>query len=165
MTHPPEARAAVRAAYVYDRLSIGEAATRAGVGERTARTWKSEAQAAGDDWDRARAAAQMAGDSRQMLVQALLEDYIRLHQSTQDALLKADVPALAKAEALSRLADAFGKTMSAVGRAAPQLSALAIAGEVVQELARFVQQHHPEAAPALLEVLEPFGDHIAKKYA
>lgn len=101
--------------------------------------------------------------ARQLLVQHLLEDYLRLHRVTQDALTEAaDRDALKTAEALSKLANAFTRVMDAVGRASPELSRLAILADLIAELRRFTQTRHPQHAPALLAVLEPFADHVTK---
>lgn len=166
MAYAAEVIAAVRDAYVRERLPLEAAARRQAVPERTARRWKSDAAESGDDWDRARAAGALAGGSRELLVQAVIEDYIALHQATQRALLDgADLDPLERAEALSRLADAFGKTMSAVGKASPALSEIAITGRVLQDLAAFIEREAPEACEPLLAVLEPFGRWCQREYA
>lgn len=166
MAYGAETVAAVRDAYVRERLPLDAAARRQSVPERTARRWKSDAAEAGDDWDRARAAGALAGSSRELLAQAVIEDYIALHQATQRALLDGgNLDPLERAEALGRLADAFSKTMAAVGKASPALSEIAITGRVLQDLAGFVQRDHPEAAEPLLKVLEPFARWCQKEYA
>jgi transposase len=55
MAHAQETISAVRAAYVHERLPLKAAASKHGVSYATARTWKSKAGAAGDDWDKAHA--------------------------------------------------------------------------------------------------------------
>lgn len=116
--------------------------------------------------DRADLPAGFGTDGRQLLVQHLLEDYLRLHRATQDALAEAaDRDALKTAEALSRLATAFTRVVDAVGRAAPELSRLAILADFIAELRRFVQARFPEHAQALLAVLEPFAEHLTRPTA
>jgi hypothetical protein len=163
--HAPEKRAIVRAAYVYQRQSLPSAAETADIPLPTARRWKSEAEAEGDDWDKARSIASMAETGRSTIVQAVIEDYLSLHQATIEQL-KGDkeTPVLAKAEALSRLADAFTKTMGAAGRASPELSRLAVATDVLRRLTEFVGKQKPAFAEALLDVLEPFAAELAKSY-
>lgn len=165
MAHPPEAASKLRAAYVYDRLSLEAAADRVGISAATARRWKSRAEAEGDDWERARSAARLAGDGAQTIAQMILEDYLLLHQATVEGI-KGDpmLPPIQKAETLSRLADAWTKTMAAVGKASPELSRLAVATDVLQRLAKHVGEQHPHLAEALLEVLEPFAADLAKAY-
>ncbi len=146
-------------------MTLEQAAERHDVSVGTARRWKSAAEAAGDDWERARSAARLAGDGMQLVAQMILNDYLLLHQATIDGIREAaDIPPLNKAEALSRLADAFTKTMSAVGKAAPELSKLAVATDVLQRLAKYVAGNRPDLAAALLEVIEPFAAELAKDY-
>src|SRR5574341_1435124 len=106
--HDEALRRALRAAYVHDAQTVEAAAARLKLPVGTARRWKRVAKAAGDDWDKARAAARIAGSGIQAVAGAVLEDFVLLFQSTLTAL-KAD-PDLSpgeKAEALSRLSDAF----------------------------------------------------------
>jgi len=53
MAHPPEMRSNVRDAYI-SGLDLEMAAGKAGVPYPTARKWKSDAKAEGDDWDKSR---------------------------------------------------------------------------------------------------------------
>src|SRR5690606_4576085 len=61
MAHPDETRRALRAAYVFDQLTLEAACTLHQVPVATARRWKSEARRAGDDWEKAQAAQLLAG--------------------------------------------------------------------------------------------------------
>jgi transposase len=166
MAHPPEIRARLRAAYVHERLSLEQAGARLEVSAATARRWKLDAERAGDDWDRARSATRLAGDGMAQVAQMILEDYLLLHQSTIEGV-KSDLQLqpLQKAEVLSKLADAFTKTMSAVGKASPELSKLSVATDVLQRFAAFVGTRHPHLAEGMLEVIEPFAASLARDYA
>jgi hypothetical protein len=165
MAHPPETTAKLRAAYVYERLGLEAAAEKAGVSIASARRWKRDAESAGDDWDRARSAARLAGDGNSLLSQMILDDYLTMHQSTIEGVKDAaDMTPLQKAEVMSRLADAFTKTMAAVSKASPQLNRLGVATDVLQRLSRYAAEVHPHLAPALLEVLEPFSVELAREY-
>jgi hypothetical protein len=167
MAKGPEAKAAVRAAYVHRKLPIAQCVKglRPKVSPDTARRWKAEARAAGDDWDRARSASHLAGQGAEAVTQAVLEDFVALFQSTlTDLKDDAEVAAIDKAEAISRLSDAYHKTMSAVTRGNGKLSKLAVAMETVEKLAGFVQARFPRHANAFLEILEPFGEEISKVY-
>lgn len=164
MAHPPETRQAVRRAYIYDRLDLEAAAAKHEVGYATARRWKTQAAAAGDDWDKARAATSLSAGSTSTVAQLVLSDFLANYQATMEDLRSAEVPAMDKAEALSRMADAFTKTMSAVAKASPEMARFAVANELLQDLAVFVRDQHPEHLQAVIEILEPFGVFIAKKY-
>lgn len=166
MAHPPETRQRLRQLYVYDRLSLEAAAERIEVPLGTARRWKAAAEAEGDDWERARSAASLSTAGAGAVAQIVLQDFLTLHQSvTGEVMNLPPANALAKAEAMSRLADAFTKTMGAVARAAPDLHRYAVASELLQDLAVFVGDRYPQHAPALAEVLEPFALDVAKRYA
>ena len=166
MAHPPEIQAKLRAAYVYDRLGLEAAAEKAGISIATARRWKREAETSGDDWERARSAARLSGDGTQTIAQLILDDYLVLHQATIESVKGADnISPIDKAEIMSRMADAFTKTMSAVSKASPQLNRLGIATDVLQRLSRYTAEVHPHQVEALLEVLEPFAAELSRDYA
>jgi hypothetical protein len=165
MAHPPETRASLRADYVYNRLPLEAAAEKRGIGYATARRWKSDAANEGDDWDRARSAARLAGDGLRTTTQLILEDYLVLHQATVDGVKECqEASAIEKAVILSRLADAFTKTMAAVSKASPELSRLAVATDVLQRLASYVSERHPDRIEHLLDIIEPFAAELAKEY-
>ncbi|MFL7904694.1 DUF1804 family protein [Azospirillum argentinense] len=165
MAHPPETRQRLRQIYIYDRLSLEAAADKAGVPLGTARRWKAAAEAEGDDWERARSAASLSSAGAGAVAQIVLQDFLTLHQSVTGEVMNLPAEsALAKAEAMSRLADAFTKTMNAVAKAAPDLHRFAVASELLQELARFVADRYPQHTIAMAEVLEPFALDVAKRY-
>lgn len=165
MAHPPETRQKLRARYIHDGLGLEQAAQRLGLSPRTASRWKQEAAEAGDDWDKARSASLLAGEGAEAVSRAVLEEFLKLFQSTiEDIKRNKDLKPLDKAEGLSRLSDAYVKTMRCIQKSSPELSRLAVASEVLQLLARFVRENHPQHAKAILEVLEPFGEELVKTY-
>lgn len=165
MAHGQEVKTAVRGSYIYERLSLEAAADKHDVALGTVRRWKGLAAAMGDDWDKARGAAALSTSGAGMIAQMVLADFLTLHQATMDQLRdEKDVPALDKAEAISRLSDAFHKTMAAVAKAAPELGRYAVATELLQLLAVFVRDRFPQHGAAMAEVLEPFAGFVAEKY-
>lgn len=165
MAHPPEMRQRLRALYIHERLSLEAAADKAGVPLGTARRWKGQAEAEGDDWEKARAAASLSTAGAGAVAQIVLQDFLMLHQAVVEEVRNLPAEsALAKAEAMSRCADAFTKTMAAVAKAAPDLGRYAVASELLQDFARFVHEKYPQHAPALAEVLEPFALDVAQRY-
>jgi len=165
LAHPAETVDALRRAYVIDRLPIEAAAEKVGVPPSTARKIKARAEGKGDDWDKARSVAALTAAGAGSIAQLVLADFLALHQSTVEALrTDAAIPPLARAEAMSRLADAFTKTMGAVAKAAPELGRFAVASELLEELARFVRGDFPQHGGAFVEVLEPFGAMLAAKW-
>jgi predicted ArsR family transcriptional regulator len=165
MAHPPETRTRLRAFFIHDGLSLDTAAERLSLSSRTATRWKQEALAKGDDWDKARAASRLAGEGAEAVSQAVLEEFLALFQTTLGEIKgNRDLKPMERAEAISRLSDAYTKTMSSVAKSAPKLNRLAVASEVLQLLAKFVQTKVPKHAPALMEVLEPFGEELVAAY-
>lgn len=165
MAHKPEVKAAVRDAYVVGKLTLEQAAAKHTVPLATARKWKAAAELAGDDWDRSRAAHSLTSSGAGTVAQLVLHDFLQLHEATVEGL-KADstIPPLARAEAMSKLADAFTKTIAAVAKAAPDLGRFAVATELLRDLAAFVAARFPEHRGAVAEILEPFAAEIARRY-
>lgn len=164
MAHAPEIKAAVRRSYIVERLPLEAAAEKHDVPYQTVRNWKRRAGENGDDWDRARAAARMAAGGLGDLTTQVLEEFALLFQSTMDEIGGGDYDGLAKAEAMSRLADAYTKTVKAAGGGDNRIARLSVALDVLERLVNYVQQHYAQHAPALLEILEPFGEHLNEAY-
>lgn len=164
MAYSHEIREAVRNAYVRERLPLEAASERVGVSYSTAQAWKRKDKADGLCWDKARQATRMATGGLGDLTTELLEDFAVLFQTTVEQIRDADVDPLKKAEAISRLSDAYTKTMRAATKGAPEIGRLAMALEVLDSFAKFVRAQHPEHAEALITVLEPFGQQLAANY-
>lgn len=160
--HPPERRDAVRAAYVYQRMPLEAAAKQGGVAHQTARAWKRQAKAQGDDWDRARGAARMASGGLGDLTAQVLEDFALLFGSTMEQLKGPDINPLDRAEAMSRLSDSYVKVVKAAGNASPPLAELSVAMKVLSELSEYIRDNHPADLPRFAAILEPFGQRLAQ---
>ncbi len=164
MAHSPEARAAVRGAYVHKAYPLEEAARQAGIPEATAKRWKAQGARLGDDWDKARAISYMAGQGAEDVMMSVLMQIVTLAQSTMADMQTAEIDPLVRVEAISRLSDAYHKTAAAIAKGSPKLNKLSVAMDVLERFAEYLRAHHPKLAPALLEVLEPFGHELAKHY-
>ncbi len=165
MAHGLETRRVLRGAYVHKMLTMEEAAKEAGISLGTAVRWKREAKADGDDWDKARSAALLSSNGAEAVSQIVLEQFVILFQSTLEAL-KNDMNSspLSKAEAISRLSDAYNKTMSAVAKNNPKLNKLAVAMEVVNLQANFIRDRYPNLAPQFADMLADFGEKITEAF-
>ena len=62
------------------------------------------------------------------------------------------------------LRDSFHKTMASFKRLMPETSRHTVALDALQRLAGFAQARYPQHVPALIEMLEPFGEELAKAY-
>ena len=165
MAHGSEKVAAVRAAYVHERLPLEIAAARVGVAPGTATRWKRKAREAGEDWDKLRAACLLAGDGVEAVARQMLADYVVQHKTLMDAIsTDGNLSAALKVGMLSSLADSFNKTVAASKRVLPETSELATALSVLDKLGVYIRDHYPQHGPAFLEVLEPFGAEVARVF-
>lgn len=165
MAHGEEARRAVRAAYVFEQLALEAAAAKEGVPYATVRNWKRSAKELGDDWDKARAAQMIAGGGIEDVVRQTLGIVVQQVQATVQAIQEADnMSPATKVDMLASLADAYNKLMAASRKMMPETDKLAVATDVVKRLADFTRTKHPKHAAALIEVLEPFADELARAY-
>lgn len=163
MAHAQEKRTKLRGLFIYQRLPMETACREVGVPKTTANRWKQEAAAAGDDWDTVRAAVALGDDNFSTLSRQLLEDYLVQHQATMN-ILRDDktMGARDRAETLASMSDSFNKTMASFKRLSPELNRQAIALDVLQRLAQFAQSRFPRHVQMLVELLEPFGEELAK---
>lgn len=167
MAHPKETREKLRRLYVSDGQTLEIAAMMCEIPTVTARSWKRAAKETGDDWDKVRAAYTMAGGGIEDLSRSLLAGFLVQYQSTMTMLQDTSVEELMpseRAKLLASLSDAFTKTVSANARVMPETSKLATALELIEFLMAFVQEKHPKHLPAFVEVLEPFGAEVEKKF-
>ncbi|MCP5246054.1 MAG: DUF1804 family protein [Burkholderiales bacterium] len=133
--------------------------------QSTINRWKKTAFKNGDDWDKARAAARLSGQGAEAVTVAVLEDFVLLFQSTlADVKSDQDITPLQKAEVISRLSDAYTKTINAAAKGNPKLDKLSFAADILRDLVQFIQTHYPQHAQAMEQVLVPFGEEIGKRY-
>jgi len=164
VAHKDGKRQALRAAYVHDRLPLEIAADKAGVPHSTAARWKRLARAAGEDWDKLRAATLLAGEGMENVARQMLADYVVQHKALMDEInTNPELGAAAKVDMLASLADSFNKTVSASKRVLPETNKLATALTVVNRLSDFIRERFPQHASAFVEILEPFGEVLAKE--
>lgn len=165
MAHGEDARRAVRAAYVFDQLSLEVAAAKLGVPFATVRNWKRAGKELGDDWDKARGAQMIAGGGIEDVVRQTLGVVVQQVQATVEAIQQSpDMPPSVKVDMLASLADAYNKLISASRRLMPETDKLAVATDVVKRLGEFVHTRHPRHIKAYAEVLEAFADELVKVY-
>lgn len=167
MAHPQETRDKLRGLYVSGGQTLEVAAELCDVPFATARGWKKSAKDKGDDWDKMRAAYTLAGGGIEDLSRATLAGFLTQYNSTmtmlQDATVE-DLPPSTRAKMLASLADAFTKTVAANARVMPETSKLATALELIEMLMEFAQKEYPKHLAAFVEVLEPFGTEVEKKF-
>jgi hypothetical protein len=163
MAKSGEVRALVRKLYVFDRLSLEQAASQVSVAYTTAKRWRDQAAAEGDDWEKLRSAASLAGGDVEQLSRQILTEMLVQFNSVLD-MIKADVEMSAskRVELMSSLMDNIHKSMSAMKKFLPEANSLSIGMLVIRGLADFVQERYPQHGSILIEILEPFGDVLPK---
>ena len=154
-----------RASYVYEALNLEEISRRLSIPKTTITRWKKAAKNKGDDWDKARAASRLSGQGAEAVTVAVLEDFVLLFQSTLTGVkADKDISPMEKAEVISRLADAYTKTMNSVAKGSPKLDKLSFAADLLRDLVQYIQQNYPQHATAMEQVLVPFGEDLGKRY-
>lgn len=165
MAYPPEKKQSVRASFVYERLPLPQAAAKHDVSYSAAQAWKRQAKVNGDDWGKARAASRLADGGLGDITQQLLEDFALLFQSTINDIKLGDYNALEKAEAISRLSDSYSKTMKAAAGSNPKIAKLAVAMQVLEELAGFIQKDYPQDIARFAVILEAIQPKVGEVFS
>lgn len=165
MAYSDETKRELRGCYVHKGMSLKAAADLCNVPYETTRSWKRKAAAEGDDWDTARAAARMSQSGVKALTAEIIEEFCLLFQSTITEIKEAKkISPLQKAESISRLSDAYTKTVKAAGSSNPELSKLAVAMDVLERQAEFIRTEYPDHMDFFLEILAPFGEVIGREF-
>lgn len=140
MAHPIKKIAKVRAAYVYDALNLEGVARKCDVPLNTIRHWKDAAKDNGDDWDKARAAARLVRarrGSRHRRRAGGFHAAVSKHHGRRQKQPEHStdlVTLLDKAEVLSRISDAYSKTMNVITKGNPKLDKLSFATSILRDL-------------------------------
>lgn len=161
---PQEIRRRARNDYIFKRLTGSLIAIELGISDGTFGRWKKEAKEAGDDWDRARSAHQIAGEGLEAVVGAVIEDFMIMSQAALDEIKEGQLPIADKIRFLTSIADAMNKMTVSAGKLAPRISELGVAQDVMQKLIAFVRADFPQYAPTILEIIEPFGETLVEAY-
>jgi tRNA A37 N6-isopentenylltransferase MiaA len=167
MAHPRETRHRLRKMYVFQGLSLEIAAASAGISYATAQRWKRDALAAGDDWEKVKAANILSGGSIEETARSILTGFVMQYQTTIEMLNGSDdksIPPEKRVELLASLADAFNKSIAASRRILPETDRLAIALEVIKLLAGYIREHYPKHVTPFYEILDAFGPEITQHY-
>ena len=154
----------LRKKYIFDGLSLATAALMCDVSYPTAQRWKNQAADAGDDWDKVKVAHTMAGGDLEDISRQILTDFIIQFKATMESIKATDdIGPGQRVEMLTSLADAYNKTVASSRKLLPETSKLAIALQVLELLAKHIQEHKPELLIEFMSVLEPFGRLIEKE--
>ena len=160
-----------RSEFIYKRKTLAMIGLSVGVSANTVGRWKRAAKEIGDDWDTARAAHMIAGEGLDAVITTVVEEFMIMAQSAiyelkADAIKeKADqLPIDKRITMMTSLADAMTKMTVSAGKLAPKVSELGVAQDVILRLIEFVKEHYPHHAPILLQISEPFTEHLVEAY-
>lgn len=158
MAHPKEVRLALRAAYL-GGLPIEQAAAQADVPLATARRWKSEALAAGDDWDKFQAASLIVagGGFDQALGRVAAGVILRCESLLERIGSDLEIDPIDATKAIGSLTDSLAKARAATKGMLPEADELGVALQVIKRLTAFIQDRYPQHIGGLAEVLPAFG--------
>jgi hypothetical protein len=157
-------RRKARSDYIFRRFTQATIAAAYGISEATVGRWKKAAKAQGDDWDKSRTANVIAGQGVEAVVSSVVEDFMMQAQSILDEIKGGKHSVKEKVAMLVSLSDAMTKMAASAKRFAPRVSELGVAQDVMSKLLDFVRDEFPMHAAAILEVIEPFGEHLAEIY-
>ena len=163
MAHPKETQLALRAAFL-SGSPLDLAAVQVGIGTATARRWKADALAAGDDWDKfQKASLIVAGGGFDQAMGRVASSVILRAEAIMERLEDPQIDPIDAAKAIASLADSLGKAKAAMRALMPQTDRLGVAMEVIKRLDAFIRENHPQHAGFFAELLPVFGQELAKE--
>ena len=159
MAHDEKTKAYVRRYYVFDCLTLELAAEKAGVSYNTARRWKREAQARGDNWDT------MASGKVEDVARGMLTTFVIYFEKTMEELRHSEnLPVSEKAKLIQGLGDSYSKMVASSKRLLPEVSELATAWKVIEMITNLVKVKCPDLLPAFLSVLDVLEGAIKQEF-
>lgn len=165
MAYDEKTKAYVRRYYVFDCLTLEQAADKAGVPFGTARRWKKQAQERGDNWDIVRDAHTGAQGKVDEVAAGLLTRFVLYFGTVLEQLeAEPDMSPSQKAELLSGLGDSFTKMTAAAKRISPKVSELETALKTVQLFGNYTKAHKPQLFAEFLDLLDGFGETLTREF-
>ena len=165
MAHDEKTKADVRRYYVFDCLTLELAAEKAGVSYNTARRWKREAEAKGDNWDKVRDANTMASGKVEDVARGMLTAFVLYFENTMDEIKRAEeLPVSEKAKLIQGLGDSYSKMVASSKRLLPEVSELATAWKVIEMVTNLIKTKHPDLLPAFLSVLDDLEGIVKQEF-
>jgi hypothetical protein len=160
-----------RSEFIYKRKTLAMIGLSVGVSANTVGRWKRSAKTKGDNWETARAAHMIAGEGLDAVITTVVEEFMIMAQSAIEDL-KADglkdvenrLPIDKRITMMTSLADAMTKMTTSAGKLAPKISELGVAQDVIKRLMEFIRENYPEHAPIMLQVADPFTEHLVEAY-
>ena len=160
--YSPEVRAACRRTYAQGGHNLKHIATLHSVPYDTLRVWKRKAAGTAADWDRARRAERISEGGMDYVTRMVRDEFAPLLDSTIKHLRKhQDISPMEKVKMCTSLADCLHKTIASITKANPELQKLAFAMDLLRAQIKWAREHKPHLVDGLIEMLEPFGEHVS----
>lgn len=156
----------VRATYVHGNLSFAQIGEKLNLPLRTLYRYKAQAREKGDDWEDARLSALISGMGYQAAVSQVLEGLLRQSQCVMQAITDDNtLSSEKKMTMLAQLAFSMNMARKSAEGLNPKINKLSVALEILNLLTRYIRDHHPEHVATFLDILQPFGADLRKRYA
>lgn len=164
MAYDQTTRGKVRTKFLQG-LALDAAAKVCKVPYNTARNWKRQAKAGGDDWDLARNARRMSKGGMEEMANDVLGGLAEQFLATIEAI-KSDpkMDAGKRADILVKLMDGFNKAIGAASRAMPNGNRLAVAMDVLKFMTVFIGKKAPKFQKQFLELAEAAGPEFVAEF-
>jgi hypothetical protein len=164
MAYDQTTRGKVRTKFLQG-LALDAAAKVCKVPYNTARNWKRQAKALGDDWDLARNARRMSKGGMEEMANDVLGGLAEQFLATIDAI-KADpkMDAGKRADILVKLMDGFNKAIGAASRAMPNGNRLAVAMDVLKFMTIYIGKKEPKLQKRFIELAEAAGPEFVAEF-
>lgn len=165
MAHDEKTKTLVRRHYVFDCLTLEQAAGKAKVSYNTARRWKKEAEARGDNWDIVRDANTMASGKVENVARGMLTTFVIYFEKTMQELRDTEnLPVSEKAKLIQSLGDSYSKMVASSKRLLPEISEFDTAMRTITMLGDYIHQNNPELMEQFLNTLEGFGQKLKDEF-
>ena len=158
MAHPKETQIALRAAFL-GGMPLDLAAVQLQIGTATARRWKADALAEGDDWDKfLKASLIVAGGGFDQAMGRVAASVVMRAESILEQLgSDVECDPIAAAKAIASLADSLGKAKAAMRALMPATDQLATETGAVKAFVELLIRLHPNVGEAALAALEAYS--------
>lgn len=163
MAHPKETRLALRREFL-GGLTLEQAADKAGVPLGTARRWRADALAEGDDWDKFQAASLIvAGGGIEAAMGRVAAALVLRAEAVMEQLQQAadaeggGIDPIDTAKAIASLADSLGKAQAAAKRLMPEADRLATETAAIKGFVELLIRLTPSAAEPAVAAMEAYA--------
>lgn len=158
MAHPKETQLALRAAFL-GGSPLDLAAVQVGIGTATARRWKADALASGDDWDKFQKASLIVagGGFDQAMGRVAAAVVLRAEAIMERLGDDLEIDPIDAAKAIASMADSLGKAKAAMRALMPATDQLAIETGAVKAFCELLIRLNPSVGEAALGALEAYS--------